>query len=74
MFLKCKDSDIPKIIKDKDTCLTAPKDIANLLNKFFGSVAPNIQSKINFAYKSFNYFLKYPCNETIFIKPCTNKE
>ena len=50
--LKCKDSDIPKIIKDKDTFLSAPKDIANLFNKSFCSVAPNIQSKINFANKS----------------------
>ena len=47
--LKCKDSDIPKIIKDKDTFLTAPKDIANSFNKFFCSVAPNIHSKINLA-------------------------
>ena len=72
--LKCKDSDIPKIIKDKDTFLTAPKDIANLFNKFFSLVAPNIPSKINFTHKSFNHFLKNPCNESIFIKPCTNKE
>ena len=73
-FLKCKDSDIPKIIKDKDTFLTAPKDIANSFNNFFCSVAPNIQWKINFAHKSLNHFLKNPCNESIFIKPCTNKE
>ena len=72
--LQCKDSDIPKIIKDQDTFLTAPKDIADLFNKFFYSVAPNIQSKINFAHKSFNDSLKNPCNESIFIKPCTNKE
>ena len=58
--LKCKDSDTPKNIKDKDTFLTAPKDIANLF-------------KINFAHKSFNNFLKNQCNESIFIKPCTNK-
>ena len=25
-------------------------------------------------HKSFNHFLKNPCNESIFIKPCTNKE
>ena len=71
---KCKDSDIPKIMKDKDTFLTAPRDIANSFNKFFCSVAPNIQSKINFAHKSFNHFLKHPCNESVFIKPRTNKE
>ena len=45
--LKCKDSDIPKIIKDKYTFLTAPKDIANSFSKFFCSVAPNNQSKIS---------------------------
>ena len=72
--LKCKDSDITKIIKDKDSFLTAPKDTANSFNKFFYSVAPNIQSKINFAHKSFNHFLKNPCNEFIFIKPWTNNE
>ena len=72
--MKCKVSDIPTIIKDKGTFLTAPKDIANSFNKFFCSVAPNIQSKINLAYKSFNHFLKNPCNESFFIKPCTNKE
>ena len=72
--MKCKVSDIPTIIKDKGTFLTAPKDIANSFNKFFCSVAPNIQSKINLAYKSFNHFLKNPCNESLFIKPCTNKE
>ena len=72
--LKCKDSDIPKIIKDKDTFLTAPKDIANSFNNFFCSVAPNIQSKINLGYKSFNHFLKNPCNEAFFIKTCTNEE
>ena len=71
---KCNDSDIPKIIKDKDTFLSAPKDIANLFNKFFHSVAPNIQSKINFTHKSYNHFLKNPCNKSIFIKPCINKE
>ena len=70
--LKCKDCDIPETIKDKGTFLTAPKDIANLFNKFFCSVAPNIQSMIT--HKSFNHFLKNPCNESIFIKPCTNKE
>ena len=72
--MKCKDSEIPKIIKDKDTFLTAPKDIANSFNNFFCSVAPNIQSKINLAYKSFNHFLKNPCSESFFIRPCTNKE
>ena len=41
---------------------------------FFCFVAPSIQSEIDFAHKSFNYFLKNPCNESIFIKPCTNKE
>ena len=44
--LKCKGSDIPKIIKDKYTFLTAPKDIGNSFSKFFCSVAPNNQSKI----------------------------
>ena len=72
--LKSKNSDIPKIIKDKDTFLTGPKDIANSFsnkysnrysNKFFCSVAPNIQSKINFVHKSFNHFLKNPCNESM---------
>ena len=58
----------------KDTFLTAPKDIANSFNKFFCSVGPNIQSKINFAQNSFNHFLKNRCNESIFIKTCTNKE
>ena len=70
---KCKDSDIPKIIKDKDTFLAAPKDIANSFNKFFCSVEPNIQSVINLAYKSFNHYLKNPCNESTFIKPWTNR-
>ena len=72
--LKRKDSDIPKIIKDKDTFLTAPKSIPNSFHTIFSSVAPNTQSKINRAYKSFNHFLKNPGNESIFIKPCTNKE
>ena len=71
--LKCKESGIPKIIKDKDIFLTAPKDIANSFNKFFCSVAQNIQSKINLAYKSFNHFLKNPCNESFFTKPYTHK-
>ena len=35
---------------------------------------PNIQSKINLGYKSFNHFLKNPCNEAFFIKTCTNEE
>ena len=68
-----KDSDMRKIIKGKDTILNAPKDIANSFNTFFCLVAPNIQLKINFAHKSFNHFLKNPCNESIFIKPCTNE-
>ena len=72
--LKCKDSDIPKTIKDKDTFLTAPKSIPNSSHTFFSSVAPNTQSKINRTYKSFNHFLKNPGNESIFNKPCTNKE
>ena len=59
--------------KDKYTFLTAPKDIANLFNKFFCSVARNIQSKINFTHKSFNHFFKNPCNKSIFIRPCINK-
>ena len=42
-----------------------------MFNKFFCSVVPNIQSKID---KFFNHFLKNPCNQSIFIKPCTNKE
>ena len=57
--LKCKDSDIPEIIRDKD--------IVDSINKFFYFVAANIQSKISFAQKSFNYFLKNSCNESIFI-------
>ena len=40
--LKYKDSDIPKIIKDRDSFLTTPKDTANSCNKFFCSVAPDI--------------------------------
>ena len=51
--LRCKDFDITKIIKDKDTSLTALKNIANSFNKFFCSIAPYIQSKINFAHKFF---------------------
>ena len=72
--LKCKVSDIPTIIKDKGTFLTAPKDIANSFNKFFCLVVPSIQSKINVAYKFFNHFLKNLCHHSFFIKPCTNKE
>ena len=72
--IKCKDSDIPKIIKDKDCLLTAPKDIANSSNTFFCSVPPNIHSKINFAHKSLNYFLKNKCNKSVFIRSFTNKE
>ena len=73
--LKCKDSDIPHIIKDKGIFLTAPKDIiANSFDKFFCLVAPSIQSKINLAYNFFNHFLKNPCHDSFFIKPCTNKE
>ena len=45
-----------------------------MFSKIFCTVATNIQSKINFAHKSFNHFLKNPCNESIFTKPCTNKE
>ena len=45
-----------------------------MFNKIFCTVATNIQSKINFAHKFFNHFLKNPCNESIFTKPCSNKE
>ena len=45
-----------------------------MFSKIFCTVATNIQSKINFAHKSFNHFLKNPCNESISTKPCTNKE
>ena len=45
-----------------------------MFSKIFCTVATNIQSKINFAHKSFNHFLKNPCNGSIFTKPCTNKE
>ena len=40
-----------------------------MFNKLFCSVAPNIQSNINLAYKSFEKPM-----ESIFNKPCTNKE
>ena len=45
-----------------------------MFNKIFCTVATNIQSKIDFAHKFFNHFLKNPCNESIFTKPCSNKE
>ena len=45
-----------------------------MFNKFFYFVVPTIQSKIDLTYKSFNHFLKNPCNKSIFIKPCTDKE
>ena len=45
--------------KKKDSFLTAPKDIANLFNKFFCSVTPNIQSKTSFAHKSLLFNLYF---------------
>ena len=55
--LKCKDSDIPKIIKDKDSFLTAPNDIANSFHYFF------LLCYTKYAHKSFNNFLKNPGND-----------
>ena len=49
---------MPKITKDKDSVLTALQDIAHSFNKCLCSVTSNIQSKVNFAHKSSNHFLK----------------
>ena len=72
--LKNKSNEVPKIIKDNGNYLSNPTDIANVFNDFFSSVASKIQSKINYAHKSFYDFLPPPASGSFFISPCTKEE
>ena len=61
-------------MKDNGNYLSYPTDIANVLNDFFSSVASKIQSKINYAHKSFDDFFPLPASGSFFISPCTKEE
>ena len=47
-----------KLLNDKGKNICDPTQIAELLNKYFASVGPNIDKKIPKSLKHFKYFMK----------------
>ena len=73
MPVKRKNNDTPSIIRNYEKYINDPIAIANTFNKFFVSVAENVQSKIKFSNKSFRSFLSTKNNDSFIINN-TNKE
>ena len=71
--MKRKNNDTPSIIRNYEKYINDSIAIANTFNKFFVSVAENVQSKIKFSNKSFRSFLSTKNNDSFIINN-TNKE
>ena len=64
-----------KLLNDKGSNISDPKKIADLFNKYFVKVGPNIDERIPKARKHFiEYMNKLKVNKTIFLTPATPRE
>ena len=64
-----------KLLNDQDSNISDPKKIADLFNKYFVKVGPNIDERIPKARKHFiEYMNKLKVNKPIFLTPATPRE
>ena len=64
-----------KLLNDEGSNISDPKKIADLFNKYFVKVGPNIDERISKARKHFiEYMNKLKVNKTIFLTPATPQE
>ena len=50
------------------------QEIANVFNNYFASVADTANLNINYSNKHFSEYLKYQCNNSVFIQPTDREE
>ena len=62
-------SSVPNCISYNNTTITDPKLIANTFNRYFCSIAQNIQSNIKFSFRDFDYYLGDVFEKSFFISP-----
>ena len=62
-------SSVPNCISYNSTTITDPKLIANTFNRYFCSIAQNIQSNIKFSFRDFDYYLGDVFEKSFFISP-----
>ena len=67
-------STIPITLSHGESTITNPYEIANVFNNYFASVADTAKQSINYSYKHSSEYLKYRCNNSIFIQPSDHEE
>ena len=72
--MKSKNNDIPSSILNNGKFITESTTIPNILNDFFHSVAPTIQSKTKFSCKPFNQYLPSKNYASFTITPTSKAE
>ena len=63
-------STLPRTLCHGENTTTNPCEIANVFNNYFAAVAETAKQNINYSHK----YLKYQCNNTIFIQPTNSEE
>ena len=62
------------LINNKNKHISDPKDIANIFNMYFTSIASNIESKLIKTNNTFSDYLKNPNPHSIFLSPILPKD
>ena len=62
------------LLSHNSETITDPKNIANLFNYYFSTIAKKTNAKIKFSNKSFTDFLHHPINDSFFIKTTNSDE
>jgi len=67
-------SNAPLCLSHNNSTITAPKEVANVFNNYFCSVADKVQSSIKFSFRNFQYYLKDVFEKSFFLSPTDSLE
>ena len=67
-------SAVPRTLSHGENTITNPREIANVFNNYFASVADTAKLNIKYSHKHFSEYLKHQCNNSIFIQPTDSEE
>ena len=65
---------VTRTISQGKNTITNPHEIANIFKNYFSSVAGTNRQSIKYSHKHFSDYLKYQCNNSIFIQSTESKE
>ena len=67
-------STVPKTLSHGKYATLNSCEIANVFSNYFASVADTVKQNIDYSHKHISEYLKYQCNNSLFIQPTDSEE